>query len=121
VNILLSCNLSIALSNCKLFCSIEATTTLTHREFGIDNLFAGSLAEISNIIRDYGTLLVGGSGRDERWKLFIQDCFDPTLSYNSSCIDAGIDVGLERDINGIFVPQGFAPDVGIFEIIAVEE
>ncbi|MBT3421307.1 MAG: polysaccharide deacetylase family protein [Desulfobacula sp.] len=90
-------------------------------EFGIDNLFAGSLAEISNIIRDYGTLLVGGSGRDERWKLFIQDCFDPTLSYNSSCIDAGIDVGLERDINGIFVPQGFAPDVGIFEIIAVEE
>jgi hypothetical protein len=31
VNILLSCNLSIALSNCKLFCSIEATTTLTHR------------------------------------------------------------------------------------------
>ncbi|WP_413871323.1 hypothetical protein, partial [Desulfobacula sp.] len=24
-------NLSIALSNCKLFCSIEATTTLTHR------------------------------------------------------------------------------------------
>ncbi|WP_413871267.1 hypothetical protein, partial [Desulfobacula sp.] len=25
------CNLSIALSNCKLFCSIEATTTLTHR------------------------------------------------------------------------------------------
>ena len=32
MNILLSCNLSIALSNCKLFCSIEATTTLTHRE-----------------------------------------------------------------------------------------
>ena len=31
MNILLSCNLSIALSNCKLFCSIEATTTLTHR------------------------------------------------------------------------------------------
>ncbi|MBT5970787.1 PAS domain-containing protein, partial [Desulfobacula sp.] len=26
------CNLSIALSNCKLFCSIEATTTLTHRD-----------------------------------------------------------------------------------------
>ncbi|MBT4024182.1 MAG: hypothetical protein HOE60_04805, partial [Desulfobacula sp.] len=25
-------NLSIALSNCKLFCSIEATTTLTHRD-----------------------------------------------------------------------------------------
>jgi len=40
VNILLSCNLSIALSNCKLFCSIEATTTLTHRdvELAIDNI-----------------------------------------------------------------------------------
>ena len=34
MNILLSCNLSIALSNCKLFCSIEATTTLTHRDIG---------------------------------------------------------------------------------------
>ena len=36
MNILLSCNLSIALSNCKLFCSIEATTTLTHRGFPVD-------------------------------------------------------------------------------------
>jgi hypothetical protein len=59
VNILLSCNLSIALSNCKLFCSIEATTTLTHRDGKVLSIFDETQfkdKEIVNLIKVHGSL-----------------------------------------------------------------
>ena len=85
------------------------------KKFGSDNLFAGSMKEIANIIRNKGFLLEAGLGRDERWKLFIPDRFDATLLFDSSCIDAGVDLGLNRDSYGNYVPYNFVPDVGIFE------
>ena len=33
----------------------------------------------------------------------------------SPAIDAGVDVGLEKDIAGTIVPQGKAPDIGAYE------
>ncbi len=37
------------------------------------------------------------------------------LQPNSPCIDAGVDVGLTQDYDGISVPQGYAPDIGAYE------
>jgi hypothetical protein len=34
---------------------------------------------------------------------------------DSPCIDAGVNVGLSHDIEGVFVPQGSRPDIGLFE------
>jgi len=53
VNILLSCNLSIALSNCKLFCSIEATTTLTHRVFNNCKIMGVDFTKCDTLMIDF--------------------------------------------------------------------
>ncbi len=37
------------------------------------------------------------------------------LAPNSPCIDAGGPVGIQRDFDGIAIPQGKAPDLGAFE------
>ena len=42
------------------------------------------------------------------------------LSSDSPCIDAGTDVELKEDINGIYVPQGVSPDIGAFEFVGLD-
>lgn len=37
----------------------------------------------------------------------------------SSCIDMGIDLGLDRDFEGNTIPQGLAPDIGAYEYVGV--
>lgn len=46
--------------------------------------------------------------------LFISST-DFHLQSNSTLIDAGIDVGLVSDYDGISIPQGSAPDIGAYE------
>jgi hypothetical protein len=45
---------------------------------------------------------------------------DLKLHEASLCIDAGLDVGLTSDIEGIAVPQGDAPDIGAHEFVVVD-
>lgn len=53
--------------------------------------------------------------------LFVDKAsFDFHLLAASPCIDAGVDVGLDRDFDGISVPQGDAPDMGIYEFEQAE-
>jgi hypothetical protein len=40
---------------------------------------------------------------------------DYHLAPSSPCIDAGIDVGLTRDVDGRPIPVGSAPDIGLYE------
>jgi parallel beta-helix repeat protein len=40
---------------------------------------------------------------------------DYNLLENSPCIDKGVNVGLNRDIEGSSVPRGCCPDIGLFE------
>ena len=60
-------------------------------------------------------------GEGERYepdlrKIFVDpDAHDYRLRPGSPAIDAGVDVGVERDIEGTPVPQGKAPDVGPYE------
>ena len=42
---------------------------------------------------------------------------DYHLTAGSPCIDAGTDVGLTLDIEGVPVPQGAEPDIGAFEFV----
>ena len=39
------------------------------------------------------------------------------LTKNSDCIDAGVDVGINYDYDGIEIPQGSAPDIGPYEYV----
>jgi PKD repeat protein len=41
--------------------------------------------------------------------------YDFTLNNNSSCINAGTDVGLSQDYQGTSVPQGYYPEMGAYE------
>lgn len=43
------------------------------------------------------------------------DNADYTLATGSLCINAGADLGLTSDINGLPVPQGSGPDMGAYE------
>ena len=45
---------------------------------------------------------------------------DLNLHETSLCIDAGLDVGLTSDIEGVEVPQGEAPDIGAHEFVVVD-
>ncbi len=47
--------------------------------------------------------LVDTAGRDFR------------LRSESPCIDAGVDVGVEKDFDGVAIPQGASPDIGAYE------
>ncbi len=41
---------------------------------------------------------------------------DYHLVPNSSLADAGVDVGLAKDFDGVSIPQGPAPDIGLYEL-----
>ncbi len=78
--------------------------------------------------------LFGGSIRVTSMQLFAKEVIDGvwaddgdgtysrTYGYsdlhlrgNSPCINAGADVGLTSDVDGRAVPQGWAPDIGVYE------
>lgn len=49
--------------------------------------------------------------------LFVDTEIDFHLQADSLCIDAGIDVGLDKDFEDNFIPQGLAPDIGAYEYL----
>src|SRR3989338_631012 len=39
------------------------------------------------------------------------------LKAGSAAIDAGVNVGITRDYDGVTIPQGSAPDIGAYEFV----
>ncbi|MGV8086226.1 MAG: choice-of-anchor Q domain-containing protein [Candidatus Woesearchaeota archaeon] len=87
------------------------------------NLNGGVIPLVSDYNLFYPRATTYWSGRDDNSlfntnPLFVNSSLGNfTLQNNSLAIDAGIDVGLTKDILGILIPQGYAPDIGIYEYV----
>lgn len=55
-----------------------------------------------------------GSFNGEPWFIDPENG-DFHISSNSDCIDKGINVGIDKDMDGNTIPYGDAPDIGVFE------
>jgi hypothetical protein len=88
---------------------------------GDNNLFFGG----ANGWQDRGVTMAtlvawrASSGQDGRSlnsdPLFVSSS-DFRLKPSSPAIDAGVNVGLTKDILGVAIPQGSAPDIGAYEV-----
>jgi len=98
VNILLSCNLSIALSNCKLFCSIEATTTLTHRAIKRSHTVGLIVPTITNPIFSESTRGVQDFANEKGYHVILGNS-----DYEYEKESTLIDVFRERQVDGLII------------------
>ena len=80
------------------------------------NLGAGS-TEDYNISDIWGGWTPGGNSLTGYAQFVDSAASDFRLSVTSPVADAGVDIGLTRDINNYIIPQGTAPDMGAYERI----
>ena len=93
--------------NC-IFWDNSNNTTFSHSDHGGNNLYIS----YSNVQIEYN-----GTGNISQDPLFISK-FDPHLSPNSPCIDAGTPIqGIETDFDGNVRVQGRSIDMGAFEFV----
>jgi len=64
---------------------------------------------------DSATYILTNTIKDD--PLFINSEVNYRLQLGSPAIDAGIDVGLTSDYDGISIPRGLKPDIGAFEYV----
>jgi parallel beta-helix repeat protein len=79
----------------------------------------GDWSESNNLVYLEGQTPPGEPGTDDLWNINPQ-LADPTngdyhLQAGSPCIDAGVDLGVTDDLDGISRPQGDGYDIGAYE------
>ncbi len=74
------------------------------------------IGETQYSLAEYQTMTGRGQGSNSANPLFVDsDNGDFQLQTDSPAIDAGVDVGLETDLNGNPSPQGSGYDMGVYE------
>lgn len=109
-------------SNAKAIEGLVVRNNIIDGLFSDHNVFKGGTFSNNLYTRMGGDLKDGMLGKNELSETDVKKVFaDPDkddfrLKAGSPAIDAGIDVGIKKDIVGTKVPQGKAPDIGAYEL-----